>query len=159
MQGRNSDANIEDGLVDTVGEGEGGTNQENSSDIYISLCVTELVRSCYITQGAQSRTLWWYRQVGWGGGWEGHKTEGINIYLWLIHAVVWQKPMQHCKAIILQLKKIDGYISKDLSLGSSSWPSLIFLAKNPTLDTNPQSLALSKVLWEIEDWLTKTDKV
>ena len=24
--------------------------------------------------------------------------------LWLIHAVVWQKPIQHCKAIVLQLK-------------------------------------------------------
>jgi len=26
------------------------------------------------------------------------------VYLWLIHIVVWQKPIQHCKAIILQLK-------------------------------------------------------
>ena len=24
--------------------------------------------------------------------------------IWLIHAVVWQKPTQHCKAIVLQLK-------------------------------------------------------
>ena len=28
-----------------------------------------------------------------------------HIYnLWLIHVDVWQKPKQHCKAIILQLK-------------------------------------------------------
>ena len=27
------------------------------------------------------------------------------LYLWLIHVDVWQKPTQHCKAIILQLKK------------------------------------------------------
>ena len=26
------------------------------------------------------------------------------MYLWLIHVVVWQKPTQNCKAIILQLK-------------------------------------------------------
>ena len=26
------------------------------------------------------------------------------IYLWLIHVVVWQKPIQPCKAIILQIK-------------------------------------------------------
>ena len=32
--------------------------------------------------------------------------EGTNVYLWLTHAV-WQKPTQHCKAIILQLKKKD----------------------------------------------------
>ena len=30
------------------------------------------------------------------------KTEGTQVYLWLIH--VWQKPTQCCKAIILQLK-------------------------------------------------------
>ena len=30
--------------------------------------------------------------------------EGIYVYLWLIHADVWQKPIQYCKAIVLQLK-------------------------------------------------------
>ena len=30
--------------------------------------------------------------------------EGTYVHLWLIHFVVWQKPTQHCKAIILQLK-------------------------------------------------------
>ena len=29
----------------------------------------------------------------------------IYLYLWLIQVVVWQKPTQHCKACILQLKK------------------------------------------------------
>ena len=32
------------------------------------------------------------------------KREGLYVYLWLIHVHVWQKPTQHCKAIILQLK-------------------------------------------------------
>ena len=32
------------------------------------------------------------------------KREGTCVYLWLIHADVWQKPTQYCKAIILQLK-------------------------------------------------------
>ena len=40
------------------------------------------------------------------------KREGTYVYLWLIHTVVRQKPTQHCKAIILQLKinkkRIDG---------------------------------------------------
>ena len=31
--------------------------------------------------------------------------EGIYVYLWLLHFVVQQKLIQHCKAIILQLKK------------------------------------------------------
>ena len=29
---------------------------------------------------------------------------GAVAYSWLIHIVVWQKSIQHCKAIILQLK-------------------------------------------------------
>ena len=32
------------------------------------------------------------------------KREGTYVYLWLIHADVWQKPTQYCKAIVLQLK-------------------------------------------------------
>ena len=32
------------------------------------------------------------------------KEEGTYVYLWLIYADVWQKPIQYCKAIILQLK-------------------------------------------------------
>ena len=34
------------------------------------------------------------------------KREGTYVYLWLIHADVWQKPTQYCKAIILQLQII-----------------------------------------------------
>ena len=30
--------------------------------------------------------------------------EGTYVYLWLIHVDVWQKPTQHYKEIILQLK-------------------------------------------------------
>ena len=32
------------------------------------------------------------------------KREGAHVYPWLIHIAVWQKPTQHCKAIILPLK-------------------------------------------------------
>ena len=41
--------------------------------------------------------------MGWGVR-ERFKREGTYVYLWLIHIVVWQKPTQYCKAIILQLK-------------------------------------------------------
>ena len=33
------------------------------------------------------------------------RREGTYVYLRLIHVDVWQKPIQYCKAIILQLKK------------------------------------------------------
>ena len=32
------------------------------------------------------------------------KREGTWVYLWLIHADVWQKPTQNCRTVILQLK-------------------------------------------------------
>ena len=32
------------------------------------------------------------------------KREGTYVCLWLIHADIWQRPTQYCKAIILQLK-------------------------------------------------------
>ena len=39
--------------------------------------------------------------VGRGGRFE---REGTYVYLWLIHVGVWQRPTQHYKAVILQLK-------------------------------------------------------
>ena len=67
----------------------------------------------------------------WDGEWGGRGTRGtgdiylcmylsvcvcvcvcIYLYLWLIQVVVWQKPTQHCKACILQLKKKTSYREK-----------------------------------------------
>ena len=33
------------------------------------------------------------------------KRLGTHVCFWLIHTVIWQEPIQHCKAIILQLIK------------------------------------------------------
>ena len=45
------------------------------------------------------------RGVGWGIVVGGRlKKEKIDVYFRLIHIVGWQKPTQHCKAVILQLK-------------------------------------------------------
>ena len=44
--------------------------------------------------------------MGWVGGGEGRfRREEMYVYLWLIYGAVWQKPMQHCKETILQLKR------------------------------------------------------
>ena len=42
---------------------------------------------------------WGERRAG-GSGWE------IHVDPWLIHVNVWQKPLQYCKVISLQLIKI-----------------------------------------------------
>ena len=44
LQGRNRDADIEDRFVDTVGEGEGRTNRDSSTDAYTPLLLLLLSR-------------------------------------------------------------------------------------------------------------------
>ena len=54
-----------------------------------------------------TRTFVWVESIQLRVGWEvggRFMREGIYAYLRLIHVAVWQKPTQHCKAIILQLK-------------------------------------------------------
>ena len=45
------------------------------------------------------------RGIGWRERWEGGS--GIHVTPWLIHVNVWQKPLQYCKVISLQLIKIN----------------------------------------------------
>ena len=45
------------------------------------------------------------RPTGMGWRWEGGSGWGTHVNPWLIHANVWQKPLQYCKVISLQLIK------------------------------------------------------
>ena len=56
-----------------------------------------------MAQGAHA--LWWPREVGCRGGGRKLSEGGGTSYWWPMHVVIRQKPTQHCKAIILQLKK------------------------------------------------------
>ena len=47
------------------------------------------------------------RGLGWGGRQEGGSGWGTHVNSWLIHVNVWQKPIQYCKVISLQLIKIN----------------------------------------------------
>ena len=42
------------------------------------------------------------------GGGRGESGWGTHVNPWLIHVTVWQKPLQYCKVISLQLIKING---------------------------------------------------
>ena len=53
--------------------------------------------------------------MGWGGRWEGDSGWGTHVNPWLIHVNVWQKPLQYCKVISLQLIKIDGKKKRNTS--------------------------------------------
>ena len=43
--------------------------------------------------------------MGWGGRREGGSGWGTHVSTWLIHVNVWQKTLQYCKVISLQLIK------------------------------------------------------
>ena len=51
--------------------------------------------------------LGWPRGMGWEGSGRGESGWGTHVDPWLIHVNVWQKPLQYCKVISLQLVKIN----------------------------------------------------
>ena len=54
------------------------------------------------------------RGMGWRGRRERGSGWGTHVNPWLIHVNVWQKPLQYCKVISLQLIKINGKKNKSL---------------------------------------------
>jgi len=56
------------------------------------------------------------------------RRDRIYVYLWLIHAVVGQKPTQHCKAIIFQLKvNLKNIFLKTIASSSSEYTKFALL--------------------------------
>ena len=52
----------------------------------------------------------------WGERWEGGSGWGTHVSPWLIHVNIWQKPLQYCKVIRLQLIKINEEKKKNIGL-------------------------------------------
>ena len=48
------------------------------------------------------------RGMEWSGRQEEGSGWGTHVNPWLIHVNVWQKPLQYCKVISLQIIKING---------------------------------------------------
>ena len=64
------------------------------------------------------------RGMGWGGRWEGGSGWGTHVNPRLIHVNVWQKLLQYCKVISLQLIKINEK-KKDSYQCSSLYPAKV----------------------------------
>ena len=64
------------------------------------------------------------RGIGCRGRWEGGSGWGTHVNPWLIHVNVWQKPLQYCKVISLQLIKINGKKIRHLLLGRKAMTNL-----------------------------------
>ena len=74
--------------------------------MYITICEID----CQSRFDAWDRVLragalWWPWGMGLGGRWEGGSGRGTHVHPWLIHVNVWEKPLQYCNVISLQLKK------------------------------------------------------
>ena len=119
MQNRKRETDAQNRLLDSVGEGEGGMFRENSIETSILSRVKQITSPGWMhetsAQGwctGKTRRDGMGREVGRGIG------MGNTCNPWLIHVNVWQKPLQYCKVISLQLikkmekNKINIYIYK-----------------------------------------------
>ena len=123
MQNRKRDTDVQNRLLDSVGEGEGGMFWGNSIETCILSRVKQITSPGWMHE--TSARAWCTgktqrdrveREVGGGNtsGW------GTHVNPWLIHVNVWQKPLQYCKVISLQLIKING--KKITVMGKKSMP-------------------------------------
>ena len=71
--------------------------------VYYQLWNRSPVQVWCMRQVLRAGALGWPRGMGWGGRWEGGSGWGTHVNAQLIHINVWQKPLQYCKVISLQL--------------------------------------------------------
>ena len=96
------------------------------------------------------------RGIRWRGRWEGGSGWGIHVYPWLIHINVWQKPLQYCKVMSLQLIKK----KKCLLLGRKVLTNIDSILKSRDI-TLPTKVLLVKnmvflvVMYGCESWPIK----
>ena len=108
MQNRKRDIYVQNRLLNSVGEGEGGMFRENSIETCILSRVKQITSPGWMHEtSAQGWCNGKTHRIGWRGRWEGRLGWGIHVNPWLIHVNVWQKPLQYCKVISLQLIKIN----------------------------------------------------
>ena len=86
MQNRKIDTDVQNRLLDSVGEGEGGMFQKNS--MYIIYSETSPAQVGFMRQVHGPGALGRPRGIGWRGRWEGGSEWGIHVHLWLIHVNV-----------------------------------------------------------------------
>ena len=95
MQNRKRDTDVQNRLLDSVGEGEGGMFRENN----IKTCILSMVKQITSPGWMHETSAWgwctgktqrdWVEwEVGGGLGW------GIDVNPWLIHVNVWQKAIK-----------------------------------------------------------------
>ena len=115
MQNRKRDTDVQNRLLDSVGEGEGGMFWENSmKQVYYQGWNRSPAQVGCMRQVLRAGALGRPRGMRWRGRWEGRSGRGTHVNPWLIHVNIWQKSLQYCKVINLQLIKINGKNKKKI---------------------------------------------
>ena len=104
MQNRKRDTDVQNRLLDSVGEGEGGMFRRNSIETSILSRVKQITSPGWMHE---TSTRGWCtgKTQRDGMGREGGSGWGTHVSPWLIHVNVWQNPLQYCKVISLHLIK------------------------------------------------------
>ena len=92
MRDSKRDTDVQNSLLDSVGEGEGGMIWENGIETCITSCKKRIASPGLMQDtGCSGLVHWddlegWYGEGGgrWGSGW------GTRVHLWQIHVNVWQ---------------------------------------------------------------------
>ena len=89
MENRKRDTDVQNRLLDSVREGEGGMFRENSIETCIlsGLNRSPAQAGC-MRQALRAGALGRPRGMGWSGRWEGGSGWGIHVNPWLIHVNV-----------------------------------------------------------------------
>ena len=85
----------------------GWSERTASKHVYYQVWNRSPIQVGCMWQVLRAGALGWPRGMGWGGRSEGGSGGGTHVNPWLIHGNVWQKPLQYCKVISLQLIKIN----------------------------------------------------
>ena len=90
MQNRKRDTDVQNRLLDSVGEGKGGMFQENSIETCILSRMKQITSPGWMHETSAQTwcTLGRPRGIGWRGRWEGVLGWGIDVNPWLIHVNV-----------------------------------------------------------------------
>ena len=97
MQNRKRDTDVQNRLLDSVGEGEGGMFRENSIETSILSRVKQITSPGGMHEtSAQGWCTGKTQRDGMGGRREGGSGWGTHVNPWLIHVNVWQKLLQYC---------------------------------------------------------------
>ena len=105
----------------------GWSERTASKHVYYQVWNRSPVQVRCMRQVLGAGALGWPRGMGWGGRWGQGSGWGTHEYPRLIHVNVWQKQLQYCKVISLQLIKITGGGGGVSFVKPMDWQNIVFV--------------------------------